>query len=114
MKQLLQFFLLLFLLNCTTTEFIERKTFEDLSSATGEPKYYQTTNKIAIHLFGVYPVIENAKFDSTLNEFSKAAKKKNATKIQLIQRETYKWYLVYFPVSLVLTPVSTEIVGEVY
>ncbi|MCB1192580.1 MAG: hypothetical protein H7A23_04990 [Leptospiraceae bacterium] len=105
---------ILFFANCTSTSYVKRQNFQNIPTRQGSPKHYQITSKVGLHLFGIFPLLNDAKFEKTIEEFSKAAKKNGAKRMQIIQKETYKYYLVYFPLSLIFTPVSTEIVGEIY
>ncbi|MCB1159056.1 MAG: hypothetical protein H7A25_20890 [Leptospiraceae bacterium] len=103
----------LFLINCSISNKAIRTN--SLSTPEGKPKYYQSTLNVGIHLvFGIYPVWGDANFEETLNQFTLYAQKNKASKIRLIQKETTKWVYILPPLSFLVSPVSTEIVGEIY
>jgi hypothetical protein len=118
MKQIFLVLKILFIsviLNCSTTERI--KKFNNTSTPVGKPKYYQTTTNVAIHFFfGVLPIhnkLGNSSFEQTLEDFTSDATRNNATKVHIIQRDTTRYWYILLPLSIVFTPVSTELTGFV-
>jgi len=112
-----QFLILSFavLVNCTTTKHITN--FNDTSTPVGKPKYYQTTSNMAVHFFfGIVPIHEvlgNSSFEKTLDDFTANAVKNQNTKVQIIHRETTRYWYVLFPITAIFTPVTTELTGFV-
>jgi hypothetical protein len=103
---------LLFFMNCVTSDTATK--FNNLSTPVGKPKTYLSVTTIGLNFLIVVPWIRKAEFSESIEEFSKHAKEMKATKINIIQKETTKWALLLPPFTFVLTPVVTEITGEVY
>lgn len=105
---------ILYLLNCSTTQHV--KKFNNTSTLDGKPKYYQVTSNLAIHFFIVVPIhdtLGNSSFEQALDDFTKDAVKNKAGKIHIIHKETTRFWYLLFPLTFILTPVSTEITGYV-
>lgn len=102
-------------INCSTTT--KAKQFNNTTTPMGKPKYYQTTTNIAIHFFfGLVPIhnkLGNSSFEQTLDDFTEDAVKNKAPKVHIIQRETTRYWYVLIPLTIILTPVSTELTGFV-
>lgn len=111
---LILFLASLFIANCHSTTHIKRKQFSNLASPQGNPIAYQKTVNRGLYLFGIYPIYHKAKLENTMKDFSKAARKKRASKIDVIQKDETTWYIVYPPFSFVVTPVTSEIFGALY
>ena len=101
--------------NCSLTK--EIKSFNNLSTPIGKPKYYQVTNNYAIHFFfGIFPITStsgNAKFEKTLEDFTMEAAKKGNSKVYIIQKETTNLWFILPPLTFIFTPVNTEVIGFV-
>ncbi|GBF49374.1 hypothetical protein LPTSP4_08850 [Leptospira ryugenii] len=85
-----------------------------MPAVTEKPDHYLRTTSYGLNVFVFFPLRRNAEFPEALESFSEIAKKNKGSKFRLIQKETTKWALLLPPISLVLTPVVTELVGEVY
>lgn len=99
----------MFILNCSETKFVK----ENLKAGNKQIQY-QATETYALHLFfGVFPVWGDASIEGTAKQFYKESNKKNYKKVILFSKEkTVLWYLI-LPVTILFTPVRTELIGEV-
>jgi hypothetical protein len=98
--------------NCVSHQKAEK--FSGLPTPQGKPKYYQSTFTIGMNLLIIIPSIRNSEFPETVQAFAENVKKEKGSKFQIIQKETTKWVFVLPPITFIFTPVTTEVVGEVY
>jgi hypothetical protein len=112
MKRICLLLILPQVFNCATSEKATR--FNGLTTESGKPDHYLRTTSYGLNLLVIFPIKRNAEFPEAVEYFSDVAKKNKGSKIRIIQKETSKWFLVFPPISFFLTPVITEIVGEVY
>lgn len=105
--------LILFLTQCSSSTENIRKV-HGVASVNGDRVHYQTTSITAIHWFGFYPLYNDATIPNTVSTFMKEAAGKKAKKVSIIQRDETKWYLLYPPFSFIITPVTSEVFGEVH
>jgi hypothetical protein len=68
---------------------------------------------MAIHtILGKNPIWGNASLEKTVADFTAAAKAQNATKVRIVQSDSTKWLFIFFPISLLVTPVTSNVAGE--
>jgi len=103
MKKALALFLILALFSgCGTTTVA--KNFNGLSTPGGQAVHVSTSN-IGLHLLMGDPLAGDASLEKTVADFTAAAKQEGATKVQIVQSSCNKLWWVFFPITLVLTPV---------
>jgi hypothetical protein len=112
MKKIILVLLTLLSINCVTHQKAEK--FSGLPTPDGKPKYYQSTFSIGMNLFVIIPSIRHSEFPESVQAFAENVKKEKGSKFQIIQKESTKWAFILPPVSFIFTPVTTELVGEVY
>ena len=98
------------LTGCSTTN-IDCKY--DVSTTHGQPIAYVSTSRLGFHWFGTYPAFGNAAPTKTFSEFNVEAKRLKGSKVQVVQSNRTRYWIVYFPFSLILTPVTSEVAGDV-
>ena len=89
------------------------RDFNGLKTTEGQPIAHLSTSNIAIHLLlGKKPLAGDASLEKTLSDFTAAAKAENATKVHIVQSSRVNWWFVFFPFSLLFTPVTSNVAGE--
>ena len=105
------FLLLAMLSGCSTTTVA--KDFNGLSTTEGQPIGHLSTSNMAVHLlFGKKPVWGNASLEQTVSDFTAAAKANNASKVHIVQSSQLKLWFLFFPFTLLVTPVFSNVAGE--
>lgn len=102
--------LALLLTGCASTK--HAKDFNGLSTPDGDA-YHLNTSKYALHiLFGAFPFIGDASIEQTVTDFTAAAKEDGASKVRIVSSDKSNWWFIFPPFSFLLTPVSTNVVGD--
>ena len=97
---------------CSTTK--TAKDWNGLSSPDGKPLGHVSTSNMAIHLLlGKNPVWGNASLPQTVSDFTVAAKAQGGNKVRIVQSNSTSWWFVFFPFSLLVTPVTSNVAGDV-
>lgn len=96
--------------SCSTTR--KATNFNGLSTPDGKPISHLNTSNIAIHLLATQPLVGNASLEGTVDDFTRAAKEENATKVRIVQSSVTNWWFIFPPFSFVLTPVSSNVAGD--
>lgn len=87
--------------------------FNGLSSPDGKPVAHVSTSNVAVHLLvGKKPIWGNATLEQTLSDFTAAAKDQNASKVRIVQSSRTNWWFIFFPFTLLFTPVTSNVAGE--
>ena len=103
--------LVMLLAGCSSTKVA--KDFNGLSSPDGQPIAHLSTSNVALHLMmGKKPLKGNASLEQTVADFTAAAKAEGATKVRIVQSSSRAWWFVFFPFSLLVTPVTSNVAGE--
>lgn len=96
---------------CSSTKVA--KDFNGLSSADGQPIAHLSTSNVALHLLiGKKALAGDASLPATVSDFTAAAKAHNASKVRIVQSSSRAWWFIFFPFSLVITPVTSNVAGE--
>lgn len=96
---------------CSTTK--TATDWNGLASPDGKPLGHVSASNMAIHLLvGKNPVWGNASLDQTVSDFTAAAKAQGATKVRIVQSNSTSWWFVFFPFSLLVTPVTSNVAGD--
>ena len=110
-RKLFSVLLLLSFAGCSSTTVA--KDFSGLKTTEGQPMAHLSTSNVAIHLFlGKKPVWGNASLEKTVADFTTAAKAENASKVHIVQSSQQKWWFLFFPFTLLVTPVTSNVAGE--
>ena len=89
------------------------KDFSGLKTTEGQPMAHLSTSNVAVHLLlGKKPVWGNASLEKTVADFTTAAKAENASKVHIVQSSQTKWWFLFFPFTLLVTPVTSNVAGE--
>jgi hypothetical protein len=67
---------------------------------------------MAIHLLMKKPLAGDASLEKTVADFTAAAKSEGATKVNIVQSSCNKLWYIFFPISLVVTPVLSNVAGD--
>lgn len=96
---------------CSTTK--TAKDWNGVSSPDGTPVGHLSTSNIAMHLIlGKKPTWGNASLEKTVSDFTAAAKAQGASKVRIVQSSSTSWWFVFFPFSLLVTPVTSNVAGD--
>jgi len=96
---------------CSSTKYA--RDLNGLSSPDGQVISHLSTSNVALHfLVGKTPIAGDATLAKTVENFTAAAKAEGATKVRIVQSDVTSWYLVFFPFSLLITPVTSNVAGE--
>ena len=102
---------LLYLSGCSSTTVA--KDFNGLKTADGTPIAHLSTSNVAIHLLvGKKPLVGDASLEKTVSDFTAAAKSHNASSVRIVQSSKRAWWFIFFPFSLLFTPVTSNVAGE--
>ncbi len=96
---------------CSSTKVA--KDFNGLSSPDGEVIGHLSTSHLAVHLIvGKKPFLGNASLPETVSDFTASAKAMNARKVRIVQSNVRSWWFIFFPFTLLFTPVTSNVAGE--
>ncbi len=96
---------------CSTTKVA--KDWNGVSSPDGKPLAHVSTSNMAIHLLlGKNPAWGNASLEQTVSDFTAAAKAQGASKVRIVQSNSTSWWFIFFPFSLLVTPVTSNVAGD--
>lgn len=102
--------LMLLFTGCSMTS--QAKNFNGLPSADGKAIAHLSTTNYAIHLLFSKPLAGDATLEKTVADFTEQAKIEGASKVRIVQSSSMSlWYLLG-PITIVLTPVITNVAGE--
>lgn len=95
---------------CSSTKVA--KDFNGLSTPDGQAMHLNTSN-MAVHLMlGKKPVWGNASLEKTVSDFTAAAKANGASKVRIVQSSARSWWFIFFPFTLLVTPVTSNVAGD--
>jgi hypothetical protein len=98
------------LTGCSSTK---QAKYNGMSTAEGPALAHLSTSNLAIHLLvGKSPLVGNASLAQTMDDFTAQAKELGATKVRVVQSNERAWWFVFFPFSLLFTPVSSNVAGD--
>jgi hypothetical protein len=88
--------------------------YKGLDTANGKPIAYVNTTVTACHLFGIWPIIYDASYTNTFNEFTKEARRLNGSRVNVNESLSTKTWGAFPPFTWILTPVQTTVAGDVF
>lgn len=98
---------------CSTTK--TAREWNGVASTEGAPLAHLSTSNMAVHLLlGKNPAWGNASLDKTVSDFTAAARAQGATKVRIVQSNSTSWWFLFFPFSLLVTPVTSNVAGDVH
>lgn len=97
---------------CGTTNV--NMNYKGLDTVNGKSIAHVNTTVTACHLLGIWPIMYDASYTNTFNEFTKEAKRLNGNKVNVVESVTEKRWSVFPPFTWILTPVETTVAGDVY
>ncbi len=87
--------------------------FSGLNTTEGKPIAHLSTSNLALHLLvGKKPLIGDASLQKTVADFTTAAKAQGAKEVHVVQSSGRAWWFLFFPFTLVFTPVTSNVAGE--
>ena len=87
------------------------KNFSGLGTPAGKAVHVSTSN-IALNFLMSKPLAGDASLEKTVADFTAAAKSEGASKVRIVQSNSTKWWLLMFPFTLLLTPVTSNVAGD--
>ena len=104
--------IVLFVLSGCSSTTVARD-FNGLTSPDGQPIAHLSTSNMAVHLLvGKKPLWGDASLEKTVSDFTAAAKANNASKVRIVQSSKRAWWFLFFPFTLLFTPVTSNVAGE--
>ena len=88
------------------------KDWNGMGSPDGQVLGHVSTSNVAIHLLGKKPLAGDASLETTISDFTLAAKDLKASKVRIVQSSQFKWWFILFPFTLVVTPVTSNVAGD--
>lgn len=89
------------------------KDWNGVGSPDGQALGHLSTSNMAVHLlFGKKPTWGNASLEQTVSDFTAAAKAQGASKVRIVQSSQTKWWFLFFPFTLLVTPVTSNVAGD--
>jgi hypothetical protein len=104
-------FLLAFLPACVSHSHITK--FNGVDGIRGEPIEYQTTTSSAFHFLFIFGLFGDASKDHTIDEFTKEASARGATRVRITQTSNSTYWYIFPPLSFIFHPVQQTVEGEV-
>ena len=102
--------LITLLTGCSSTK---QANYNGVPTADGTAVAHLSTSNIALHLLvGKKPLIGDASLDRTLNDFTAQAKSLGASKVNVVQSSQTAWWFLFFPFTLLFTPVTSNVAGD--
>lgn len=100
-----------FVSGCSSTKVAN--DFNGLSTPDGKVISHLSTSNLALHLLvGKKPLAGDASLQKTVADFTAAAKAEGAKEVRIVQSSSKAWWFLFFPITLVFTPVSSNVAGE--
>lgn len=110
-KPLALFLALAVLSGCSGTKYA--KEFNGVDSPDGDVIAHLSTSNLALHLLvGKKPLAGDASLEKTVSDFTAAAKSQGASKVRIVQSNVRAWWFIFFPFTLLITPVTSNVAGE--
>ena len=109
---LLGFVAVMTLSGCSTTN-VDCDYKGVVNTAHGQPIAYVSTSRLGFHWFGTYPCFGDATLKKTFSEFNAEAKRLGGSKVRIVQSNRTRHWIFPFPFSLILTPTTSEVSGDV-
>lgn len=110
-RNVISVLLLVVFAGCSSTT--AAKDFSGLKTTEGSPAAHLSTSNVALHLFiGKKPLWGDASLEKTVADFTTAAKAEGASQVHIVQSSQRKWWFIFFPFTLLLTPVTSNVAGE--
>ncbi|MFZ5802350.1 MAG: hypothetical protein ACOY3K_04485 [Candidatus Omnitrophota bacterium] len=98
------------LTGCSSTKYA--RDF-NLPTTEGKAIAHVSSSNLAVHLFmGKDPLWGDASLEKTVSDFTQAAKMEGASKVRIVQSSSRAWWFVFFPFTLILTPVTSNVAGD--
>lgn len=88
--------------------------YKGIDTANGKPIAYVNTTVTACHFLGVWPMMYDASYTNTFNEFMKEAKRLNGNKVNVTESMSTKTWGAFPPLTWLFTPVQTTVSGDVF
>jgi hypothetical protein len=98
------------LAGCSSTTIA--KDWNGVGSPDGQVLGHVSTSNVALHLLFNKPLTGNATIPATVSDFTAAAKQAGATKVRIVQSSRTNYWWVFFPFTIVLTPVTSNVAGD--
>jgi hypothetical protein len=96
---------------CSSTKVANE--WNGVGSPDGKVLGHLSTSNIALHLLvGKKPLAGDASLQQTVSDFTAAAKAQGASNVRIVQSNSRAWWFIFFPFTLVLTPVTSNVAGE--
>ncbi|MEI6055404.1 MAG: hypothetical protein WCR55_05015 [Lentisphaerota bacterium] len=88
--------------------------YKGLDTTNGKAIAHVNTTVTACHLFGTWPIMYDASYTNTFNEFTKEAKRLNGNKVNVVESITEKKWSIVPVITWIFTPVTTTVAGDVF
>ncbi|MBI3316741.1 MAG: hypothetical protein HYZ85_01880 [Candidatus Omnitrophica bacterium] len=100
-----------FLAGCSRTTVA--KDLNGMGSPDGQVLGHLSTSNVGLHfLMGKKPLAGDASLEKTVADFTAAAREQNASKVRIVQSSRRAWWFIFFPFTVLVTPVTSNVAGE--
>jgi len=97
--------------SCVTHSHAE--DFNGVQGPRGLPVEFQETTTYALHLLFVVPLLGDASRENTVEEFTKEASDRGATRVYMESTSSSTYWYIFPPLSFFIHPVATSAEGAV-
>ncbi len=87
--------------------------FNGLTTPDGKAIAHVSANNIALHLLSKDPLVGDASLETTLGDFTAAAKAAGAKEVRIVQSRRTNWWFLFPPFTFIITPVTSNVAGDV-
>ncbi len=87
-------------------------SMSELPSQNGKPVVHVNTTSIALHLLFTQPLVGNAQFDNTVKEMTTHLVASGAKNVRIVQSNSSSYWYLFFPFTLIITPVVTNVAAD--
>ncbi len=89
------------------------REWNQVQTPDGTPLAHMRHWRGGVHLFfGKVPFLGNASLEKNVDEFTKKARLEGATTVRIVHSDTFSWWFIFFPFTLLITPVTSTVSGD--
>ncbi len=96
---------------CTWTD--TATDFNGLTDHEGHKVTHTNHTRLALNLLIFEPLVGNASMQANVAEITAQAKADGANGVRIVQSNESTWWWCFFPISLIITPVVSNVAADV-
>lgn len=86
--------------------------FNGLTDHEGHKVTHMNHTRLALNLLIFEPLLGNASMQANVAEITAEAKADGASGIRIVQSNEATWWWVFFPISLIITPITSNVAAD--